>query len=68
MRRPQPPHAFGSFFGFGYAELGIGKQKFRKNRRPRKEPPVWILLLRANMFTYRKNKNYWRPIGCRVDK
>nr|VFK66623.1 MAG: hypothetical protein BECKUNK1418G_GA0071005_110016 [Candidatus Kentron sp. UNK]VFK72112.1 MAG: hypothetical protein BECKUNK1418H_GA0071006_109616 [Candidatus Kentron sp. UNK] len=28
------------------------KQKFRKNRRLRKEHPVWILLLRANMFPY----------------
>nr|VFK65446.1 MAG: hypothetical protein BECKUNK1418G_GA0071005_10635 [Candidatus Kentron sp. UNK]VFK73244.1 MAG: hypothetical protein BECKUNK1418H_GA0071006_11781 [Candidatus Kentron sp. UNK] len=46
----------------------VSENKFRKNRRPRKGHPAWLLLLCANMFTYRKNKNYWGPIGCRVDK
>jgi len=31
------------------------KQKSRKNRCPRKEHPVWILLLRANLFFGRWN-------------
>nr|VFK59628.1 MAG: hypothetical protein BECKUNK1418G_GA0071005_100813 [Candidatus Kentron sp. UNK]VFK68822.1 MAG: hypothetical protein BECKUNK1418H_GA0071006_100642 [Candidatus Kentron sp. UNK] len=36
-------------------------EKIPKNPYPRKEHPVWILLLRANMFTYRKNKNFEKP-------
>nr|VFK62312.1 MAG: hypothetical protein BECKUNK1418G_GA0071005_102323 [Candidatus Kentron sp. UNK]VFK70411.1 MAG: hypothetical protein BECKUNK1418H_GA0071006_102823 [Candidatus Kentron sp. UNK] len=41
-------------FWFQLGRVRYRKNIFRKNRRLRKEHPVWILLLRANMFTYRK--------------
>jgi len=34
------------------------KQKSRKNRCPRKEHPVWILLLRANMFQVSEKQSF----------